>query len=87
MISGELERSLKVAIRGRNNWMIYKTTYGAYMGSVLTSIIYTCTLSDINSLEYLVAVQENKIQIVKEPSARLPWNYQAQFNIENQKAA
>jgi hypothetical protein len=80
--NNELERSLKVAIRGRNNWLFYKTTYGAYIGSVLTSVIYTCTLSNINPLEYLISVQENKNQIVKEPSAWLPWNYQAQLNKE-----
>ena len=82
-----LERSLKVPIRGRSNWMFYKTTYGAYIGGVLTSIIYTCILSDINPLEYLIAMQKNKDQIVKEPDAWLPWNYQAQLKTETEQAA
>lgn len=76
-----------MAIRGINNWMFYKTTYGAYIGSVLTSVIYTCTLSNITPLEYLVAAQENKNQIVKEPSAWLSWNYQAQLNNTKRLAA
>ena len=67
--------------------MFYKTTYGAYIGGVLTSVIYTCVLSDINPLEYLIAVQENKDHIVKEPSAWLPWNFQAQLSVETKKAA
>lgn len=85
--NNELERSLKVAIRGRNNWLFYKTTYGAYIGSVITSVIYTCTLSNINPLDYLITVQENKNQIIKEPSAWLPWNYQAQLNKAQQLVA
>ena len=46
------------------------------IGGVLTSIIYTCALSGINPLHYLIALQENKSQIVKEPEKWLPWTYQ-----------
>ena len=71
-----MEQGLKIPIRGRNNWMFYKNTYGAYIGGVLTSVIYTCMLSGINPLHYLVVLQEYKNQIVKKPQAWLPWNYQ-----------
>jgi len=71
-----LERALKIPIRGRRTWLFYKTEYGAMIGGVLTSIIYTCVLSGINPLHYLIALQENKNQIVKDPVAWLPWNYQ-----------
>jgi hypothetical protein len=71
-----LERALKIPIRGRRTWLFYKTEYSAMIGGVLTSIIYTCVLSDINPLHYLIALQENKNQIVKEPESWLPWNYQ-----------
>ena len=46
------------------------------IGGVLTSIIYTCVLSGVNPLNYLIALQEHKNQIVKEPDRWLPWNYQ-----------
>ena len=46
------------------------------VGGVLTSIIATCVLADVNPLEYLIALQEHKDQIVKEPERWLPWNYQ-----------
>ena len=72
-----VERSLKIPIRGRRTWLFYKTEYGAMIGGVLTSIIYTCMLSSINPLNYLIALQEHKNQIVKEPERWLPWNYQA----------
>lgn len=71
-----LERALKIPIRGRRTWLFYKTEYGAMIGGVLTSIIYTCVLSDINPLHYLIALQEYKNQIVKEPEKWLPWTYQ-----------
>lgn len=71
-----VERALKIPIRGRRTWLFYKTEYGGMIGGVLTSIIYTCALSDINPLHYLIALQENKSQIVKEPEKWLPWNYQ-----------
>jgi len=71
-----LERALKIPIRGRRTWLFYKTEYGAMIGGVLTSIIYTCALSGINPLNYLIALQENKNQIFKEPERWLPWCYQ-----------
>jgi transposase len=46
------------------------------IGGVLTSIIYTCALSGVNPLNYLIALQEYKDQIVKEPERWLPWCYQ-----------
>ncbi|HAU3965746.1 TPA: transposase [Legionella pneumophila] len=71
-----LERALKIPIRGRRTWLFYKTQYGAMIGGVLTSVIYTCALAGINPLTYLTALQENKNQVVKEPERWLPWNYQ-----------
>ena len=71
-----LEQCLKIPIRHRKNSMFYKTKYGASIGGILTSIIYTCILSGINPVEYLTMIQENRDQIIKEPSAYLPWTYQ-----------
>jgi hypothetical protein len=71
-----LERALKIPIRGRRTWLFYKTEYGAMIGGVLTSIIYTCVLSGINPLHYLIALQEYKNLVVKEPEKWLPWSYQ-----------
>jgi hypothetical protein len=71
-----VERALKIPIRGRRTWLFYKTQYGAMIGGVLTSVIYTCALAGINPLTYLTVLQENKNQVVKEPERWLPWNYQ-----------
>lgn len=70
-----LERALKVPIRGRRTWLFYKTQYGAMIGGILTSVIYTCAMAGANPLTYLTALQEYKKQVVKEPERWLPWNY------------
>ena len=77
-----VERALKIPIRGRRTWLFYKTEYGAMIGGVLTSIIYTCALSGVNPLHYLIALQENKDRIIKEPENWLPWNYHDTLSVE-----
>jgi transposase len=74
--NNDLEQCLKIPIRHRKNSMFYKTKYGASIGGILTSVIYTCILSGINPVEYLTMLQVHKDQIIKEPSAYLPWTYQ-----------
>ncbi len=71
-----LERALKIPIRGRRTWLFYKTQYGAMIGGILTSVIYTCAMAGVNPLTYLTILQEYKNQVVKEPEHWLPWNYQ-----------
>lgn len=73
--SNILERFLKIPIRRRRTWLFYKTEYGVMVGGVLTSIIATCVLADINPLEYLIVLQEHQDQILKEPERWLPWSY------------
>lgn len=86
--NNDMERGLKIPIRGRNNWLFYKTEYGAMVGGVLTSIIYTCELAGANPFDYLVALQVYKDHIFKEPSLWLPWNYQhSRALLESAKAA
>lgn len=82
-----VERALKIPIRGRRTWLFYKTQYGAMVGGVLTSVIYTCELAGVNPLTYLTVLQENKNQIVKEPERWLPWNYQDNFASSSLSAA
>jgi len=82
-----LERALKIPIRGRRTWLFYKTQYGAMIGGILTSVIYTCVLADVNPLTYLTILQEYKDQIVKEPERWLPWNYQDNLSSSLSSAA
>ncbi len=72
-----VERALKLFIRQRKNSLFYKTEYSAYVASVLTSLIATCIYAGGNVLDYLVALQEHRAEVFADPSAWLPWTYQA----------
>jgi hypothetical protein len=71
------ERALKLAIRQRKNSLFYATEHGADVGSLLTSLIATCVHAGVNALEYLVALQEHRAAVFRNPAAWLPWNYPA----------
>jgi transposase len=71
------ERALKLAIRQRKNSLFYATEHSAYIASILTSVIATCVRAGVNALDYLVAVQEHRQEVFANPSAWLPWNYEA----------
>ena len=71
-----VEQALKISIRNRKAAMFYRTEYSAYIGGVLTSLIYTCHLAKQNPQHYLTALQEHKVEVVANPSLFLPWNYQ-----------
>jgi transposase len=69
------ERLLKLFIRQRNNSLFYKTSYSAYIASVLTSLIATCIYAGVNAVDYLVALQEHRREVLLDPAAWLPWAY------------
>lgn len=71
------ERALKLSIRCRKNSLFYKTLHGAAIGNILTSLIYTCRLSEQNPVEYLKELQKNKSEVFKNPKNWLPWNYKS----------
>lgn len=72
-----VERALKLFIRQRKNSLFFATEHSAYIASVLTSLIATCLHAGVNALEYLVALQEHRREVLRTPAAWLPWNYQA----------
>ena len=72
-----VERALKLFIRQRKNSLFYKSEHSAYIASVLTSLIATCIYAGGNVLDYLVALQEHRAEVLADPSAWLPWTYQA----------
>jgi len=71
-----VERALKLAILNRKNALFYRTTHGAAVGDILTSLIGTCRLNNISEWSYLLALMENSREVRREPSHWLPWNYQ-----------
>ncbi len=71
-----VERTLKLIIRQRKNSLFYANAHGAYVASLLTSLIATCVQAGVNALEYLVALQEHRSEVSRNPADWLPWNYQ-----------
>jgi transposase len=72
-----VERALKLFIRQRKNSLFFATEHSAYIASILTSLIATCLHAGVNALEYLVALQEHRPEVLAAPEAWLPWTYHA----------
>ena len=70
------ERALKKAILHRKNALFYKTLNGAHVGDIFMSLIHTAELNHAGPFEYLVALQRHHENVVANPSAWLPWNYE-----------
>ncbi|MEI2769940.1 MAG: IS66 family transposase [Candidatus Competibacter sp.] len=75
--SNAVERALKLIIRQRKNSLFYANAHGAYVASLLTSLIATCVQAGANALDYLVALQTHRPAVFRQPAAWLPWNYPA----------
>jgi hypothetical protein len=74
-----VERSLKMAVLNRKNSLFYKTQHGADVGDMYMSVIRTCDMNDVNSFEYLNALQRHAAEVRADPAAWLPWNYHFQL--------
>lgn len=68
------ERGLKAAIRHRNNSLYYRSAYGALVGDVLMSVLFTAQLNGINPQAWLTEVILNKREARANPQKWLPWN-------------
>jgi transposase len=73
-----IERCLRKAVILRKNSLFFKTEHGAQIGDVLTSIIGTCNLNNVNPFHYLITLMKNKKDVRSHPQLWLPWNYQRQ---------
>ena len=82
-----VERALTIPIRVRKTANFYKTEHGAAVASILTSLAHTAILSNVNPIEYFIALQENKSKVFQDASAWLPWNYQETLDLHSLKAA
>ena len=71
------ERILKTSIRHRDNSLFYKTINGARIGDFFMSIIQTCRLCKKDPFDYLTTVRRFAQKCRANPSAWMPWNYQA----------
>lgn len=72
-----VERSLKKAILHRKNALYYKTENGARVGDLYMSLIHTCELNGVHSLDYLTELQRHAEELHRSPAAWMPWNYRS----------
>jgi hypothetical protein len=89
------ERALKRAVLHRKNALFYRTLHGAEVGDLFMSLIHTCELSNVNSFDYLTALQRHARELNAEPARWMPWNYrdtlaqnagQSQISVTNHPA-
>lgn len=78
------ERLIKRVITYRKNSLRYRNLYGAFVGDVLMTLIFTAHQAEINPTSYLTALQENSAVIKRNPELWMPWNYQD--NLEQQQS-
>jgi hypothetical protein len=71
------ERILRTSIRHRDNSLFFKTMTGAKVGDFFMSIIQTCRLCGKDPFDYLTTARRCSEQLCANPSAWMPWNYQA----------
>jgi transposase len=69
------ERTLKMAIRHRNNSLFYKTQRGATVGDIWMSLIHTAEFHGQNPFHYLTVLQIHAKAVADRPADWLPWNY------------
>lgn len=74
--NNRLEAALKIPVRVRKNSLFHRSCWGAQVAGLLMSLIQTCRMTDINPIDYLVALQDHAGAVSKDPSQWLPWNYQ-----------
>ena len=81
-----MEQALKLIIRGRKNSLFFKSTTGAAIADVITSVIATAYQAGVNVFDYLVVLQRHAEAVRKQPQDWLPWNYTQNLDA-NQEAA
>jgi transposase len=69
------DRALNLCMRQRKNSLFYATAQRAYLARLLTSVSATCLQAGAHALEYLVAVPEQRREVLAQPAAWLPWHY------------
>ncbi len=73
--NNEIERLIKLIVRGRKNSLFFKNQTGASVSDVITSILATCQENEVNAFDYLQSIQRNQLSVRASPEKWMPWNY------------
>jgi hypothetical protein len=72
-----VERLIKRVVLHRKNSLFYKNQHGAVIGDILMSLIQTAVRAGKNPFDYLTELQRHRSEVKAQPSAWLPWTYEA----------
>ena len=72
-----VERIIKRCVLHRKNSLFFKTQHGAVIGDILMTLIHTAVRAGKNPFHYLTALQLHRSEAHKNPTAWLPWTYEA----------
>jgi hypothetical protein len=70
-----IEEKLRLPVLNRKNSLFFKTMIGALVGDIILSMIKSAEETEVNIFDYLVWIQENKIEVKKNPEKFFPWNF------------
>ena len=73
--NNDMEQQLKLVARNRKNAHFFKSSVGAGVGDVLTSLIATSARAGVNAFEYLNALQRNQVSVKANPELWMPWSF------------
>lgn len=74
-----IERALKMIIRVRKNAGFFKNDHGAFMGSIIFSVLTTAVAAGANPMDYLTEIQIHQKDVRSNPELWFPWNYRARI--------
>jgi len=73
--NNEIERLIKLIVRARKNSLFFKTSVGADISDIITSILAICHENNVNAFHYLTSVQRNQLSVKASPEKWMPWSY------------
>ena len=56
---------------------------GAYVGDIITSVLFTCMKNNENPYEYSIALLENSKEVAESTENWLPWNWRVMLEQKN----
>lgn len=71
-----MEQQIKLVVRNRKNASFFRSSVGADVGDIITSVLATAARAGVNLFDYLNALQRNSENVKKNPDQWLPWNYE-----------
>ncbi len=79
--NNDSERLIKIApVMYRKNSQQYRTTYGAMVGDMLMSVLFTAQYAGVDPVDYLQSLLLHKDELQQRANDWLPWHYKDTLN-------